>query len=161
MNTCSRFRINAALRFHWPLQAFGASPRIWTCDTRSPAPRVSWVGSGHETSTRDTYFRQVLIFDECLFSWGANKHMVACSCVASFPGPAQLSTEKRCNGKLAGPGNEARLAVIYLSLEVLSLLTFLKPEYTCRQPVIDRSFPTLAHQRKSAWIQRIHGRVFC
>ena len=72
-----------------------------------------------------------LFFDRCLFSWGANKHMVAYSCGASFPAPAQLSTEKRCDGKLAGPGNEARLAVIHLSLEVLSLLTFLKLEYTC------------------------------
>ena len=53
-SACSHFRIipiNAALRLDWPLYAFGAGPRISTCDTRPLSPRVSWVGSGHETST--------------------------------------------------------------------------------------------------------------
>ena len=41
--------INATLRFDWPLHASGASPRIWTCDTRLLLLAVNWVGSGHET----------------------------------------------------------------------------------------------------------------
>ena len=46
-STSSRFHtipINTALRFDWPLQASGASPRIRTCDTRPLL--LAWAGWG-------------------------------------------------------------------------------------------------------------------
>ena len=76
MSYCFCFHIisiNAPLWFDWPLYASGASPRIWTCDTRPFL--LAWAG--WSLGTRLTF----VLLNIC-WGWGSHAISDACTYIA-------------------------------------------------------------------------------